>query len=282
MNQPVALLDRSLVERAAPTGSMRYFALLYTPEQHRAALAALFLIDAELRDSARAPHDVAHIRLHWWREEVERLISHRAQHPATQVLQAKRSAQVDFERLQYTVVTATQDLANSTFETDAELGNYLKNGSGALFMLAAQYLSAVPPDPAILDAAQQLGAFVRQTEIARDVRQDIHHGRLYLPLAQLDAHNIEYENLQAAEWPEAFATWFKLRCEEHLHAYRELRRSLLNSERSSLRPLLVLSELHARVLAKIARDPATYTQQRPELGAFEKPWTAWRAARAAR
>lgn len=274
-------LDASLVQRAAPAGSMRYFAWLYAPEALRDVLAAVLLIDAELRDSARTPHDVAHVRLQWWREEIERLSSHRAQHPATRIIQSRHLARVDIERLQYVAVTAAQDLANSTFETDVELNSYLQNGNGALFMFAVQCLSAVPPSPALLDAAQQLGAFVRQTEIVRDLRADLHHGRLYLPLAELDSRHIEYEMLQNAEWPPAFVEWLKRRCEQQLRTYHELKRALLDSERIGLRPLWVLSELHARLLEKIMRDPVKQTQQRLDLGAFEKPWTAWRAARAA-
>jgi len=282
MSEVIAKLDRALLERAAPAGSMRYFAWLYTPEANRDVVAALFLIEAELHDSARAPHDVAHVRLQWWRDEVERLIADRAQHPATQVLQAKRTAKIDFERLQNAVFAAAQELANASYETEAELSKYFDNSGGALFALAAQYLSAVPPTPEMLEAAQQLGSFVRRVEVMRDVRQDIHHGRLFLPLQQLDEAQIEYETLQSAQCPASFEQLLKLRSQQHLIAYRELKRSLLKGENANLRPLLVLSELHERILQKIIDNPAHAATQRIELGALEKTWIAWRAARAAR
>ena len=57
-------LDDSLVNRAAPPGSMRYFSLLYAPEDRREQLCALYVIDAEIRESAQsANHDVAHDRI---------------------------------------------------------------------------------------------------------------------------------------------------------------------------------------------------------------------------
>ena len=60
----MALLDDSLVNRAAPPGSMRYFSLLYAPENRREQLLALYVIDAEMRESAQTVnHDVAHTRL---------------------------------------------------------------------------------------------------------------------------------------------------------------------------------------------------------------------------
>lgn len=271
-------LDAALIERAVPTGSMRYYAWLYTPELHRDAIAALFLIEAELHDSARAPHEVAHIRLQWWREEIDRLVAAKAQHPAMQVLQANTHHN-NFKVLHEAVLSAAQELANATYETDAELNQYLRGGLGTLTTLAAQQLVGAPTEQ-LLDAAGQLGGFVRHVEIMRDLRQDFHHGRLYLPLAKLDELNIDYEVLQSSDWPEAFVQLLRSRSQQQLTAYRTLKQSLLNNEKQLLRPLLVLAELHANVLQRIANDPVTATRQRIELKPLQKLWTAWKAARA--
>lgn len=274
-------LDSSLVARAVPPGSMRYYAWLYTPEPHRDFIAALFLLETELHDTARAPHEVAHIRLQWWREEIERLGSGKAQHPATQVLQAATHTHIDFRTLDEAALSAAQELANATFETDVELTQYLRGGLGSLFTLAAQQL-ATTATAQLLDAASQLGTFIRQVETTRDLRQDFHHGRLYLPLSKLDELNIEYEALQNPEWPAAFVQLVKSRSTKQLAAYQTLKQGLLNTEKQVLRPLLVLSDLHARVLQTLVTDPITYTRERPELGSMQKLWTAWRTARAAR
>lgn len=274
-------LDSALVHRAAPAGSMRYYAWLYTPQPQRDVIAALLLIESELHDSARAPHEVAHIRLQWWREEIDRLIAGKAQHPATQVLQAAARPGADFKVLHEVALSAAQELANATYETDAELNQYLRGGLGGLFTLAAQQLTHAPTAP-LCDAASQLGAFIRHVEILRDLRADFHHGRLYLPLAKLDELNIEYEALQGAEWPDAFVQLLKTRSEQQLAAYQTLKQGLLSSEKQTLRPLLVLSDLHAQVLQIIVSDPVLHTLQRVELSPFKKFWTAWRSARSSR
>jgi 15-cis-phytoene synthase len=273
-------LDSALVDRAVPAGSMRFQAWLYTPKVHRDVIAALFLIEAELRDTARAPHEVAHIRLQWWREEIDRLIAHKAQHPATRVLQAAARPDSDFKVLHEVALSAAQELANATYETDAELNQYLRGGLGGLFTLAAQHLSNAATAQ-LFDAASQLGAFIRQVEITRDLRQDFHHGRLFLPLANLDELNIEYQALQSDEWPDSFVQLLKTRSKQQLAAYQTLRQGLLSSEKQALRPLLVLSELHARMLQIIACNPALHLRQRVELSPIRKLWTAWRAARTA-
>jgi len=276
-------LDSTLTARAAPPGSMRYYAWLYTPEAQRDFLAALLLLEAELHDSAHAVHEVAHVRLQWWREEIERLIAGKAQHPATQVLQAAtqdRPGRFDFQLLHQTLLSAAQELANVTFETDTELNQYLHNGLGALFTLFAER-STDAPSAQLLATASEIGAFIRRAETTRDVRQDFHHGRLYLPLNKLDELNIEYETLQQPQWPDAFVQLLQSRCAEHLSAYRTLKQGLLTTEKQALRPLLVLGDLHAQLLQRLAADFVAHTRQRLELGPVQKLWTAWRTARAA-
>lgn len=274
-------LDSALLSRAAPAGSMRYYAWLYTPETHRDVMAALFLIEAELHDTARAPHEVAHIRLQWWREEIDCLINGKARHPATQVLQAAALPDADFKVLHEVALSAAQELAHATYETDADLNQYLRGGLGGLFILAAQHLT-LAPGAHLVDAAAQLGAFIRQVEITRDLRRDFHHGHLYLPLAKLDELNIEYETLQSDDWPDAFVQLLKSRSQQHLAAYQTLKQALLTSEKQTLCPLLVLAELHACILQDITHDPRNATKHRVELSPLKKLWMAWKAARAAR
>lgn len=275
------MLDRSHITRALPPGSMRYFAWLYTPTEYRDVVAALFVIEAELHDSARAPHEVAHHRLQWWREEIDQLIAGKARHPATQVLQSHARQSIDFQPLHTTLLSTAQELANSTYETDAELVRYFQGGLGTLLATAMHYLSP-NPSSAALDAATQLGAFIRHAEVIRDLRQDLHQGRLFLPLAQLDELNLDYEILQSITWPEPFIELLKTRCAQSLNQLKTLKNSLLRDEKKALRPLLVLAELHAALLHQISTDPVTYTQQRLELKPLSKLWTAWRTARMAR
>ena len=49
------LLDDSLINRAAPPASMRYFSVLYAPQEKRAAVMALYVVDAEIVSRPRAP-----------------------------------------------------------------------------------------------------------------------------------------------------------------------------------------------------------------------------------
>lgn len=273
-------LDASLVTRAAPPGSMQYFSLLYTPADRRDALTALFIIDAEVRESARsASHDVAHTRLRWWRAEVDRLINGSPQHPAARALhEHHRGTREAFALLHEILAAADMDLARMTYGNARELRAYCARSGGAIAELMAVELSEDGTlDETTRAAAHELGIGIRHAQILRDLRQDAHDGRIYLPLDLLDQHAVDPSELDAREVSP------KLR--SALGAFRDLADRLFDNprldarQRDLLRPLAVFAALHRRLLHRIAARDYDVASERIELGPIEKPWVAWREAR---
>ncbi|NLG74943.1 MAG: squalene/phytoene synthase family protein, partial [Xanthomonadaceae bacterium] len=276
-------LDASLVNRAAPPGSMRYFALLYTPEDRRDALTALFVIDAEIREAAdSANHEVAHTRLRWWRDEVDRLVNAGAQHPATQALERHhRGSRESFAKLHELLVAADMDLARMTYANASELRAYLARSGGTLAeLIAAELASPDTSNDAVRSAANAIGIGIRQAEIVRDVRQDVHDGRLYFPLEELDEHAVQTEQLSKGEI-NAGAKRILARMKQDAQAALAPRLPD-DGTHEALRPLRVLAALHGRLLERIAARHYEVGKERIELGPLEKPWTAWREARRSR
>lgn len=273
----MALLDDSLVNRAAPPGSMRYFSLLYAPENRREQLLALYVIDAEMRESAQTVnHDVAHTRLQWWRAEIERLVNGSPQHPAMRVLNDSDVERSSFAKLHEAAAAADMDLARMTYSNIGELRAYSSRSGGAIQeLMAAQLVAPSPLDEAARATANRLGIGVRQSEMLRDLRLDAYDGRVYLPQDRLAAHNVTLEDLRGREIPphaKAALREFKDTVQEELKA-------ALASVSAPLRPLAVLAALHRRLLDRIAARNYDVAGSRIELGPIEKPWIAWRTAR---
>lgn len=274
----MAALDDSMVNRAAPPGSMRFFSLLYAPEDRRDQLCALYVIDAEIRESAQsANHDVAHTRLQWWRAEIDRLVNRSPQHPATRLL--NDSAVTDpasFGKLHETLVAADMDLARMTYSDMRELRAYCSRSGGAIQeLMAAQLVAPQPLDETTRATANRIGIGVRQSEMLRDLRQDAYAGRVYLPQDRLTGHNVTLEDLRSREVPPRLKTVLR----EFRDAVAEELRAALASVSAQLRPLTVLAALHRSLLVRIASHDFDVAGPRIELGPIEKPWVAWRAAR---
>jgi 15-cis-phytoene synthase len=273
----VASLDDSLVNRAAPPGSMRYFSLLYAPEDRRDQLCALYVIDAEIRESAQsANHDVAHTRLQWWRAEIDRLANGSPQHPAARILNDSPIERASFAKLHETIAAADMDLARMTYSNMRELRAYSARSGGAIQeLMAAQLVAPAPLDATVRAIANRIGVGVRQSEMLRDLRQDAYAGRVYLPQERLTRHNVSLEDLRARE----VAPNVKAALREFKDAVQEDLQSAIRSATAQLRPLGVLAALHRKLLDRIAARDYDIATSRIELGPIEKPWVAWRTAR---
>lgn len=275
------MLEDALINRAAPPGSLRYFSLLYTPAERRDALLALFVIDAEIRDSARSVnHDVAHSRLHWWRSETDRLVSGNPQHPATRQLQQLGfSDRKVFEKLHEMLVAADMELARLTFLNMREMRVYCARSGGALAELIASQLVAPEHLASVRDAANRIGVGIRQSEILRELRQDAYDGNVFLPLDLLDQHQLQTEHLRASEISAPLRevlTGLRDAAKQELAALPDA------SHLATLRPLIVLGALHGKLLDRIAASNYDVASERIELTPWQKTWTSWRAARRAR
>jgi phytoene synthase len=273
-------LDDSLINKAAPAGSMRYFSLLYTSPEHRELVTALYVIDAEIRESAQSPnHDVAHTRLQWWRQEIDRLVNRNAQHPATRLLGAV--GHVDrktFARLHELIVAADMDLARMTFLNLRELRAYSARSGGTVQELIAELLAPAGLSDEERALANRLGIGIRQAQMLRDTRQDAYDGRVYLPLDLLEAASVRVEDLRAREIAPAVRGVLVKFCET-IAPDLDVPAA---TGKAYLRPPIVLAALHRRLLDRIAALDYDVASQRIELGPVARPWTAWRAARRAR
>lgn len=277
----MGVIDNELVNRTAPPGSMRYFSLLYSPEQRREVVLALYVIDAEIRESAKsASHDVAHTRLTWWRAETDRLINGNPQHPATRLLHERASGdRAVFAKLHEVLAAADMDLARMTFTNQQELRAYCSRSGGAIQeLIAAQLVAPGALDESARVAVNKLGVGIRMAEVVRDLRQDAYDGNVYLPLDLLDQHELNTDHLRARE--------VDPKLKEALRAVRDTAIAELDlpsrgAQTEHLRPVYVLAALHRKLLDRIAARNYDVATERIELGPLQKPWTAWLAARKA-
>jgi phytoene synthase len=268
------------VPSGAPAGSLEYFGVLFSAAPRRVDLRTLYAIDAEIRRSAAlANHDIAHMRLQWWRQELDRSLAGHAQHPLAVALQSLRSraAPTDLTLLRELTVAADLDLASFQYATWSQLAAYCFRSSGALqTVIAATLVSPAPLSDRERSFARQLGAMVRQVQMLRDVTRDTSRGRCYAPIEALEAHGL------------TVATWFSgadLRARAALLADWQSRvaaelqatgADLTTAERVHQRHGLVLRALYLKLLDAIrarSDDNAVI-----ELSGRAKLWTAWRAA----
>ncbi|MGI9247163.1 MAG: squalene/phytoene synthase family protein [Steroidobacteraceae bacterium] len=268
------------LKRGTPPGSLRHFAVMYAPARGRAVIEALYAYEAEIDETVQTSnHEVAHTRLHWWRTEIDRLRNGQPQHPITRALLPLRAIAGDeLQLLHEPLVAADIDLARMVLQNPQELEAYCLRSSGSLQTLAA--IASSEPRPVSTRErvfARGLGSCIRRTEILRDLRRDLGHGRLRLPLEVLEAAGIDPGSLRAETWNAPLSRMLDDVREALRREIDALPAELDRDERRTQRQGLVLAALHQRLLANIAHR-TELARTRAEVSPWSKLWTAWRAA----
>ena len=270
--------------------SARYFALLYSPASQQIVLEALFGIEREVSESLRPgmDHHVAHSRLQWWREECERVSDGHAVHPLTRTLidtvKAAGTPVAAFQGLSGIVDVAVWDLASATFESRRELTAYCERWASAMiepFASSRPPLERTEPNTAQARANwRSVGAAMREVELLGDLAREAHHGRLRLPLDELDRAKTGPSVIAKPPWPAAVAEFLRSR---HRSLRGEIARALAEvdiEQQPALRGLFVWAALVWRLSLRAER--ALPDRMRPgRFDAISDAWFAWRVARKA-
>jgi len=236
---------------APPAGSPRWYAWLFTPRHARDAVALLFQLESELRSIVVAPrdHGVAHLKLHWWRDEIQRLAAGSPRHPLTQALdRAAPQAVAAWPPLTDFLTSLELELAAVAIDDEMELDRFLALADG----LARTLVLAVDEQGAgRAETGAEAGRAIRGVQLVAQwsgTAMDEPRKSAVLHLA----------GQSRARWHRAAAAM---------------------SGSDTLRGLRVFGELHMALLARMERG-----QFRPGIGRRDLPplrglWTAWHAAR---
>ncbi len=265
----------------APPGSTLHYALRYAPPEQRATLVALFAFSRELTqlaDNSREPR-IATTRLDWWRGEVANTFAGRPTHPVTTVLApalTRYNLQPDvFEEM---LDGAAMAVDYEAYPTYSELALYCYRSFGTTLLLACEVLGY--NDRNTPKFAHALGVAVRLTQLLRDIGLHLQRGRLFIPLDELRAHDLDLNDLRphppATDRIEAVLRHQSNRAESR---FQIALKQLPAPDRPPQRCLLVLAALQRALLVELEQAGAAVLAQRISLTPLRKLWIAWNAAR---
>jgi len=264
---------------------LRALARLYTPEFQQPLFTLLCELEAAVSESLRPglDHQVAHVRLAWWREEFGRLARGEPAHPLTQAVAAQFRAHrlAPPAGLAGFVDTAIWDLASATCETRRELDAYCARWAAA--MMTPLALLATAREAAVGDLAAgvvQLGATVHEVELLANLAADARRGRVRLPLDELALAQVPAEELARLPWSPALAALLRGRQQQLRRQLAAQASALPRAAQPLLRGVLVWAYLAAQLSRRceraLPRAPGPRDHHRPLDAA-----RAWQAARRA-
>ncbi|WP_349364521.1 MAG: phytoene/squalene synthase family protein [Roseitalea porphyridii] len=187
----------------------RYLSVLFAPEDKRAALATLYLFNAEtarLRDIVSEPLP-GEIRLQWWREVIDGDRAEEAgQHPlAAPLLETIDRYDLPATAFDNLLEARIFDLYDDPMPARTDLEGYLGETASALIQMACQILNggAAPPTA---DAAGHAGVAYGIANLIRQMPVHRARGQVYLPADLLAAAGTGANHWLAGEDDPAFAT----------------------------------------------------------------------------
>ena len=259
-----------------PHYNMGYFRLTAVQKKGLTCIQA-FCDTIEKTVTQCSDPNVARITLNWWKAEMALAYAEQPvyNHPLIQEMQPLFApfglALSDFLSI---IEGYELDLLQARYTTENELMQYCYK-IGAQNKLSAQILGL--SDISDLQAAQQLGAFMRYARLLTQVGLHIRQGRIYLPISELEKHQVTASALYDCQNTPEFSALMleKLAYAHDMHeqAFRQFSPVALQSARV----LLAQADVLAATLYEIKKEGVGHIlKQHLRLGLLRRYLITWR------
>jgi len=268
-------------DKAAGSGSSFYYSFLFLPKERRRAITALYAYCREVDDVVDECTDpgVARTKLAWWREEVAKIYTGKAQHP---VARALADVVHDFgitEDMLMTVIDGmAMDLDYNRYPDFDTLRTYCHRVAGVVGLMSARIFGY--SDERTLDYAAELGLAFQLTNIIRDVGEDARRNRVYLPLDELAAAGIEASQIvhvsASVQSGDAFRQLMTRQVERAQATYDAAFAKLPPADRKPQLPGIIMAAIYRTLLDEIRADGCRVLTHRTALPPARKLWIAFK------
>jgi phytoene synthase len=171
------------------------------------------------------------------------------------------------------------DLSGRTYDSFDDLVGYCRCVAGSVGRLCLGVFGS-RPDPRASEYADTLGIALQQTNILRDIREDLLVGRVYLPQRELERFGVSLtldEQGALVDKEGGLAALIGLTAKRASGWYdRGLRLTPLLDRRSAA-CTIAMSGIYRRLLDVIAADPSAVYHQRLSLSGWQKAGVAVQA-----
>jgi phytoene synthase len=260
-----------------------YYGIRLLPEDKRAVLCAVYALARRIDDIGDGDLPVA-----------EKVTALAALRPAlrdidrsrdavlTAVADAARRYPIPLDAFGEIVDGVEMDVVGRTYASFDELVTYCRCVAGSVGRLCLGVFGtrSGPADATASAYADGLGIALQQTNILRDIREDLGNGRVYLPQQDLDRFGVELrldERGALVDKDGDLAALIRFSAERANQWYADGLRLVPLLDRRSAASCAAMSGIYSRLLRRIAADPSTVYDRRLSLSGWEKATVAARS-----
>lgn len=270
--------DEYCQKKAVESGSSFYNSFRFLTPERRLAMTALYAYCREVDDVVDECSDkaLAQDKLNTWKAEINAMLDGSPSHPVTIALLPHLAVyHIQGQHLHALIDGMQMDLNQKKYTTFDDLKTYCWHVAGVVGIMSASIFGMT--NPKTIQYAEKLGLAFQLTNIIRDVGDDIHLGRIYLPSEELDEFSISHEDLINRRYTANFAKYMAFMAKRAHAAYDEAFALLPKEDKKAQKPGLIMAEIYRTLLFKIEEDGFKVLDRRNSLSSLHKLWLAWKA-----
>jgi phytoene synthase len=259
-----------------------YYGIRLLPTERRAVLCALYALARRIDDigDGDLPTPQKQAGLAALRQQLTR-IGDSSDPVLAAVADAASRYPIPIGAFHEIIDGVEMDVTGRTYPTFDDLVVYCRCVAGAVGRLClGAFGSRRGADPAAAAGyADALGIALQQTNILRDIREDLLNGRIYLPQDDLDRFGVTLRIDQHGALVDdgRLAALIRFSADRAQGWYATGRQLLPMLDRRSAACCAAMSGIYARLLHRIAAQPSTVYDRRMSLSTWEKAAVAARS-----
>lgn len=187
--------------------------------------------------------------------------------PLAEVLAAYR---IDRQLLVEIIRGVEQDIHPIDFPTYADLRTYCWRVACAVGLVSIEIFGC--RDPLSKTYAEQLGHALQLTNILRDVGEDAHMGRVYLPLEDLEKYGLTAEMIRQGRPGPRFEELMRFETARAYEYFRGARAAFPAADARALAPAEAMRAIYGTILSRMEADHFRVFEKRYRLPLWQKLW----------
>ncbi|CAB1277209.1 squalene/phytoene synthase family protein [Candidatus Nitrosacidococcus tergens] len=278
-------LEVDYLARVAKPGTNLYYSLLFLPKEKQEVVTALYAYQREIINIPLECSEVlvAHTKLQWWREEIDRLFSGNPRHPITLYLVTATKQYQLSQSLFLSVIEAAindLDLAQSLYPTFDSLISYCEGISSSISVLIAKICGYTHTETK--EYANTLGIALHLYYLLRNTRQYVDKGFLYVPQDQLMSFKISTKDIFNGHNPTGQVNLFTYQVNLIRQYFCNSLSHLNKDDYISQQIGLIQISLSLATLNAIKDDGYLLLEKKTSLTPLHKLWLSWLTSKRAK
>lgn len=238
---------------ARETGSNFYYAFLLLPRAKREAIKNVYgfcrILDDIVDEQPRTAD--AYGKLERWRDDVEACFAGKATTPFFErLLESIERFDLPKQPFLEVIEGMEMDLKWSSYQTFADLREYCYRVASAVGLICIEIFGY--ESLRTREYAVNLGLALQLTNIMRDLKQDVAHGRNYIPLEDLERFGYSEEQLRANLYNNPFIDLMKFQHHRVRSYFDRAAAALPSEDRKSMFAAEIMASIYRELLASIA------------------------------